>query len=303
MEKRRFSAGALHHVYFITRDGGVLFYRISDRLSFYTTISVLASRYKVDIIGISIMFTHVHLMVRAEDLAQFRLFMNQLLRTFSKLINQDRGSQGPVFKTPFGSAPQTTDKRQRSSLIYLFNNPVEKRLCSKAVEDRWTFLAYYDDPHPFSAPLVKRYASHAMRDACQLVDAEARAGRYLRPVLLRTLFRKLSREEQEQLTDYVIQQYRFINYEAAIALYGGYDRMLRTTEETSGQEFDIGEEFDANSDVPFREMIRVAAQGRLFDGWALLRLDEQAQQKWIRRFRAETSATSRHIQKFLHLEK
>ena len=69
MEKRRFSAGALHHVYFITRDGGVLFYRISDRLSFYTTISVLASRYKVDIIGISIMFTHVHLMVRARDLS------------------------------------------------------------------------------------------------------------------------------------------------------------------------------------------------------------------------------------------
>ena len=72
MENRKFQQGAWHHIYAITQDGGVLFYRITDRLSFYTVASVFARRYNIIVLGLAIMFTHFHMMLRAIDLTQLR---------------------------------------------------------------------------------------------------------------------------------------------------------------------------------------------------------------------------------------
>lgn len=302
MQTRRFVPGALNHIFFMSRDGGVLFYLTSDRLFFYSLLAVIARRYNVVVVGVCIMFTHVHLMVRAEDLAQLQAFMGQLLKALSTVFRKDRNLEGPVLKTPFGSAPRVASKQQRSSLIYLFNNPVEKHLCQRAEEDRWTFLAFYDGTvSPFSAPLVKRNASRRLRNACAVVDAESAAGRYLRPALLRRLSCGLRREELEQLSDYVIVKYPCIDYRLAVELFDGFERMLRTAEATTGKEFDIGEEFSPESDVPYREMIRLAAGAHLLDGWKLLHLDPESRAQWIRKFRSATHATDRQIGKFLHL--
>ena len=139
MENRKFLQGAWHHIYAITQDGGVLFYRMTDRLSFYTVASVLARRYNMIVLGLAIMFTHIHMMLRAIDLAQLRAYMQQVLSVFARIIQEDRSLKGPVFKKPFGSAPKVSSKEHRSSLIYLYNNPVEKKLCTRAADDRWTF--------------------------------------------------------------------------------------------------------------------------------------------------------------------
>jgi len=303
MKTRKFVVGALNHVYFVTSDGGVLFYLNSDRLFFYSMLAVLSKRYKVIIVGISIMFTHVHLMVRAQDKAQFVLFMREVIRTLSRILRQDRGWDGPLLKTPFGSAPRVTSKQHRSSMIYLLNNPVEKRLCNRAVEDRWTFLAYYNgDINPFSKPLVKRYASKRLRNACAVIDAEVAVGRYLRPTLLRNLSQGLLREEQEQLADYVIRQFACIDYREGVAIFDGYDKMLQAADATTGKEFDIGEVFDPDSDIPYREMIRMAASAHLFDGWKLLHLNRNEQIYWMKRFRAVPHANAKHIGRFLHLK-
>ena len=45
MKKRTFVIGAPLHVYFLARDGCVLFYRTTDRLSFYSVLAVLAKRF------------------------------------------------------------------------------------------------------------------------------------------------------------------------------------------------------------------------------------------------------------------
>lgn len=300
MKKRRFFADALQHVYFITRDGGVLFYTTSDRLAFYTLVSVLSKRYGVVVVGMCIMFTHVHLLVRATDLSQFRLFMGQLLKALSKIICDDRTLRGPLLKRPFGSAPLVSSKRQRSSLIYLYNNPVEKRLCTKAIEDRWTFLAYYGNAHPFSAPLVLKTASRRLRDACRLVTGEAAAGRYMRPALVRGLFRDLTQTERRQLSDFIISRYAFIDFAAAVSLFGSFDHLVRATESTTGQEFDIGEEWDPTSDVAYREMTRMAAEAGLLDNWSLLHLSAGDRAMWARNLRVATGATEHQVRRFLH---
>ena len=301
MKNRKFYPGAWHHVYVITRDAGVLFYRITDRLSLYTILAVFALRFRVTVLGVSIMFTHLHLMLKALDLMQLRSFMQQVLCTFSRVVNEDRDQHGSLFKRPFGSAARTSDKEKRSSLIYLYNNPVEKKLCKRAVEDRWTFLAYAGASFPFSTPLVKRDVRYALRTACDFVDREQMAGRYLRPARLRALFEPLSRAEQEQLTDYIIQRYAFIDHQMALSLFRSYDDLLLATDASSGKEFEIGESFDPRSDVAYREMCALAARSGLFKDWKLLHLPEEERRAWARRFRQSTSAGERQIEKFLHV--
>ncbi len=300
MQNRKFFPGAWYHIYSIAKDGGVLFYRTTDRLCFYTVLSILARRYRINILGLAIMFTHFHLMVKSIDLPQLRLFMQQVLSTFSRLMNEDRNLDGARFKRPFGSAPKRTPKEQRSSLIYLFNNPVEKKLCSTAIDDRWTFLAYARQEYPFSNKLVKRQVRHTLRNACDTVDFEHRAGRYLRPSLLQRLFEPLTQTEQEQLADYIIHKYACIDYQTAIALFGSFDKLLIATEASAGKEFDVGEEYDPSSDAPYREMCDMAARNGLFRDWKLLHLTPGERAKWARNFRIATGASEKQVRKFLH---
>ena len=233
-------------------------------------------------------------------LTQLRTYMQQLLSTFARIIQEDRALEGPVFKRPFGSAPKVSPKEQRSSIIYLYNNPVEKRLCTRAADDRWTFLRYAKETFPFSSKLVKRNVRYALRTATDLVDREVSAGRYLRPALLRNLFQPLTREEQEQLTDYIIQRYQFIHHDEAIGRFDDYEAMLAACDASSGKEFDVGEVFDSYSDTPYRDMAHMAAKAGLFEDWKLFHLDPGVRQKWLRTFRSACSATELQARKFMH---
>ena len=302
MKKRKVISGAPLHIYFRARGGCVLFYRVTDRLCFCSVLAVLSKRYKVTVIAASLMFTHVHLMVRASDLAQLRLFMSMLIRVFSRLLREDRLLDGPRFQTPFGSAAKALPKDQRSCLIYILNNPVEKNLCKKAVEDRWTFLAFWDCSNPFSERLVKRNASKYLRRALEFINGEARAGRYLHPKALRRFFDPLSRMEQEQLADYLIEAYRFIDYGEMLSLFNSKQDLLLATQASAGKEFDVGEDFEPGSDIAYCEMIRVATKRHLLDNWKLLHLNPAEQAYWGRVFRNTTSATEWQIMKFLGIE-
>ena len=90
MKNKSFPSSAWHHIYSITRDGGVLFYRITDRLCFFSIMSIYAHSYHMIVLGLSIMFTHFHMMVRAVDTAHIRAFVGQCLATFTRIINDDR---------------------------------------------------------------------------------------------------------------------------------------------------------------------------------------------------------------------
>ena len=302
MKNKSFPSGAWHHIYSITRDGGVLFYRITDRLCFFSIISIYARRFNMIVLGLSIMFTHFHMMVRAVDTAHIRMFVGQCLATFTRLINEDRGLDGSVFRRPFGCASRFSDKEKRSSLIYLLNNPVEKKLCSSAVDDRWTFLAFFQKRFPFSAKLVKRDVRHCLRNACDVIDRERMAGRFLRPKLLRRLFQPLTRPEQEQLTDYIIQKYQFIDYEEALTQFDDYASLVMAAYASAGKEFGVKEEFGFSSDVPYREMCSIAARAGLFDDWRLFRLSNTERYQWFRQLRGQTGAQDKQVMKFLHIE-
>ena len=65
-------ANAVHHVYQNTRNGYLIFYSVKDYLILFSVISVFARRYGVQILGISLMPDHIHLLVYVRDVDSFR---------------------------------------------------------------------------------------------------------------------------------------------------------------------------------------------------------------------------------------
>lgn len=302
MGKRKVPENSFQHVYKISVDGGVVFYRTIDHLVYYTIQSVMARKHNLSVLAACHMFTHVHGMVAAVDPGQLVRYEQDVNSIFAREYNRETGRKGRLFKGPFGSAAQRTEKEQRSSLVYVFNNPVEKRLCRRAIEDRWTFLAYYQKEYPFSEKPILKYCRWVLRDSLRVVDQEFKAGRYCRYQMLFQLFAKLNEQEREQLTDYIIQRYFFFQKEACFLLFGSWERMVETIDVTKGKEFNVGEVYEPFSDVPYREMCTVVGKhGLLNVGLPLLRLSEEKRYKMVAYLRNNTSASERQAARFLHI--
>lgn len=247
------------------------------------------------------MFTHTHDMVAAADPTQLIAFERDLNRIYTQEYNEETGRQGRLFENPFGSAAKSSEKDKRSSLIYIFNNPVEKKLVRHAIEDRWTFLAYYDNAFPFSARPMLSQCRWALRNALKEVDVEYRCGRYLGYAILRRLFEGLNDEERWQLTDYIIHRYFYLDVKGSSKLFSGLSNMVKAVDLTKGREFEVKEEHDKWSDVPYREMCVAAGRaGLLRPGFPLWNLSASRIDEIGRNLQSKTGASDLQVAKFLH---
>lgn len=218
--KRTVIGGILNHVYQRTKDGVLLFYNVSDYLVLFTIICTVAPKHGVRILALSLM----------------------------------PDPEGPLFESPFGSVPVIGDKKARTNLCYVGNNGVERRLCKKAEEYRWSFLAYAISDHPFSPKLISREASAALRKGIKEIDAEHAAEKPLTYKQIKRLFSKLEKDEKLQLTDYIISTYNCIDYDAAIRYFDGYQNMLTAMHSNTGSEHDLNEVFVGKSDAYYAKM-------------------------------------------------
>lgn len=195
---------ALNHCYQKTKDGIVLFYSVCDYLVFFTLLCTVALRYDVKIIALALMPDHLHESIFAKSRYELWRFMQTLLSMFAKEHNVTCHRKGALFKSPFGSAPKTSDKKIRTNIAYVANNPVERHLSQSAESYRWTFLAYANSDHPFSKPIVKSRASKKFKQAIAIVDSNCAENMHLKYSVLKTMFSGLNKEECNQLTDYII---------------------------------------------------------------------------------------------------
>lgn len=279
----------------------MLFYRVADHLVYFTVESVIARRHNLPIQASCHMFTHTHDMVAAADPSQLIAFEHDLNIIFTREYNEETGRKGRLFEGPFGSAAKCSEKDKRSALIYIFNNPVEKKLVRRAIDDRWTFLAYYDNAFPFSSKPMLSQCRWALRNAMKEVDIEYRCGRYLGYAILRRMFEGLNEEERWQLTDYIIHRYFYLDVKGSSKLFNDLSGMVKTVDETKGKEFEVGEEIDKWSDVPYREMCIAAGRaGLLRPGFPLWNMSASKIEEIGRKLQSKTGATDLQVAKFLH---
>ena len=298
-EKRRFVAGAVNHCYQKTINGELIFYSVSDYLVCFTHISVASRRHAVKVLSQVLMPDHLHGSVVAEQKTELEAFVQDYTSHFARAHNVLCHRDAPLF-CPFGSAPKLGGKDVRSNLIYLGNNGPERKLSAKAESYRWAFLPYSQCRHPFSEKLRLGHASHAMRQAVREIQAFRKAELPMNYAALQRLTAKLSSEEKNQLADYIISEYQYIDFDAAIAYFGDYQTMLEAMHASKGSEYEIHEEFVGWDDKVYGHMSSlIQAHVCRADIHDFLAWPEDKRKQLFLFLKDNTDATARQVYKFL----
>ena len=302
-QRRKFYRGVLNHVYQRTIGGEQLFYTIEDCLVFYTIFAVCAKARKITVIQMCIMHNHLHFLSRTNTVQELSDFNDHWSSWFVGEYNRYVGRTRKLLKKNFGSAPKWEDKRVRSCIIYIGNNPVEKQFCRRAADSRWNFLAYINSPNPYSDPIVIRKVSYALRKALKQVDISVNLNLPIKYAQLNRMFAKLTEGEKQQLIDYIITSYWPFDNEELLSYFKSYDSMLAAMDSTTGDDYDINEARDNFSLGAFREMMRYLEmrypRARIREV-TVLPLDEKV--KLYNELRHHTSASHVQICNFLHLK-
>ena len=220
--KRKYYPDSFDHIFQHALGYRVIFYSLEDRLVFYTIFSVMAWRYQVTVLTLALMYNHFHSLIQASTSKVRSLFIGTVTSTYAMAFNRDAGRKGALFEKAYGSSPKLGEKKIRTSIAYNFNNSVEKGLFCRAEDDRWNFLAYINNDHPFSKPILQGKVSKTMRGRIKELDAHVRDHAYLGYSTVRRLFRELSSEEREQMIDYIISKYLPIDKAALLSFYKYY---------------------------------------------------------------------------------
>ena len=304
MKSRKFYKDIINHCYQRTADNGVLFYTVSDHLVYFTLYCILAKKYGIQVFSLCQMPDHTHDAVATKSQSDLVEFKREVNSRFAREYNKHCGTQGQLFEMPFGSAPKYGDKKARSAIVYIGNNPVERLLVRQAEEYRWNFLAYAFNPHPFSEKIVIRRSSKNLRTAVKVVKAQYKAGRPLNYTIIKNLTAGLSADEKQQFIDFVISTYNVIDYVAACRFFDTYSDMLSAMHATTGSEHDLNEVFVAKSDRPYAQMTRIILdQTGIKDIHQILTMDNDGKWELFLLLREKTDVMGEQIMKFLHMKK
>lgn len=254
--KNKFNRNSIQHLYLRADDLGMIFYSVIDRLVYYTVSACVAKRHNITVAAASLMFTHMHQSVIADTLEAIECYLHDSNTSFARMYNNHYGRKGKLFRERPGIAQKYSTKDKRTNLIYVFNNQVEKKLCARAIEERWDFLPYFVSDHPFSAPIDLEKASKPLRQALKLVDRRVSKGKPLKYKDFDRIFAQLQPDEIEQFVDYVITQYKWIDYSIATSLFGNTDSLIKAIDSTTGSEYSINEEFTARDDTQYLRLLK-----------------------------------------------
>ena len=230
---------AAHHLYSKGKNGWGLFYRLEDCILFFTVFSVFARRMEMRVAAFAIMFNHIHATVIDETQQRITLFQRQVGISTAHNFNKEYGRTGQVWHHSYGVAVKISLKRILGNIAYVANNCVAGNMNSHAIDNRWTLLAYYNNPHPFSDPIDKRTCSRRLTRAMKLVNIKKENDEYLDYRTQTRIFSGLNRKEREQMLDYIISSYNFLDYNALIELYGSFEKAIIAIDSNSGSEYKL----------------------------------------------------------------
>lgn len=302
--RRRFLDGECNHIYQRTLNGFNIFYDQEDYLVFYMILSTSARKFRVRILELCLMVDHIHILLESDSCQEMSGFVRYYSSVFVREYNDSIGRNGQMMYKSFGSAPKKGDKKTRSAIVYIGNNPVEKKMCSSAEEYRWNFIAYLDNDNPFSQDIPPRNRRRILRKAMKEAAADASANRYMNFSKLRWYMSRLNQEEKELLTDLIISLYMPVDKEALLDYYSDLPQMVSAMNASTGSDYDIREKVTPHSDLVYNRMIEVV---RAETGLDVVRkvvvLPEERKMELVAKLqKAIPSAQLYQICKFLHLK-
>ena len=302
MKNRKFIEGEYMHVYQRTARRYNIFYSNADFLVYFTIFCIWAVKLKINVLGLCLMIDHLHMLIHGQTKEIVSRFISIVSKIFINEYNAAIGRKGILFDSRYGSAPKQGRKKLVTTIIYIGNNPVEKKLCMRAEEYRWNFISYLDSDYPYSEKIKLNSASAKLRRSIKIVDWQHKQGRHLNYSLLRILFSDLSPKESAQLTDYIISRYSVLDKERLSKIFGSYDNMLNAIHSTTGSEYDIEEEFSIAPDTVYQDITEYIKNNHLSDDVRkLTTLDPQKKIMVAHKIKAHLGIPLWQIGKFLHL--
>ena len=283
-------------------DGNVLFYCLRDRLVYFTIFCMESRRWEVTVLALDLMFTHTHSLIRTASSLNHTRFNQTVQMKYAREFNDRAHRSGPVFMKTYGWAQKKSNAKVRSCLSYIANNQVEKKLCRRGVDERWTFLAYAFSDHPFSEPLVIRRASARMKKAVRQVRDAHRRGQFLNYTFLDRVYAGLDAKERAQLTDFIIRTYLVIDFEQAGKYFGSIEKMIQAFDVTTGSEYEISEAYEPEPDTAYIEILRhLEKVGYDLTSKPFLSIPEAEKHSLAKQLTRRTSASYRQAARVLHL--
>ena len=298
---RKFIEGGVMHVYQRAIHGFNIFYTQYDHIVFYTIFSVFTKRFDICALSLCMMIDHFHALLICESKLRLSRFVSSVTSLYARLFNETVGRKGQLFDKSFGSAPKFSEKQIRTAVPYVFNNPVERMIVTDPSDYRWNFLAYLSSDHPFSGKPCHGKLSRALRRAVKEVESCYVDGLWLNYNQLNRLYKPLSRDEQDQLTDFIIKTYNPFDWEKLMSYYKSQDMMLLAIRSTTGAEYDIKEEYNKFSDMNYQYIELYIMDKLCLNPKSLLVLSIDEKIELAKQIEANTSATMRQIAKYLHL--
>lgn len=294
--------GVVVHIFQRASHGFVVFYNSKDSLAFFTIFSILAARHNVRVLGLCVMHNHIHILLENATSAKVADFMRDLGSWFTKVYNSRYGLSGNLSGT-YGLSVKKDDKAIRTALTYVNNNPVEGRMCHRAEEWRWNFIAYADSKHPYSEKIMLSRASAGLRRAIKKVEYFRTAGRPLLYDRLDELLDPLTVKEKQQLTDFIIRKYSCIDFVRAISFYGSYEKMIGAFSFNTGSEYDLDEPFDPKSGQAYGKMTRhLTSDKRFKDIGEIFRGPLEVRFEYYCELINRCLVSPAHAKKFLHIQ-
>ena len=302
-KKRRFIPGECMHIYQRTVNGFNIFYDLEDFLVFYTIFSVISGLYDIRILQLCMMIDHVHTLISSKSLSEISAFVRHYSSLFVMEYNNDVGRHGQLFHKSFGSAPKKGSKKIRSAIVYIGNNPVEKKLCGSASEYRWNFLAYIDDRHPFSERKSINRCGFRLKKALKEVKRQVVSKSYLTYPFLRRVFDGLDHRDREYLTDFIIAEYYPFDNDALLSFYESKEDMFHAMRSTAGSDYDIREKYYAGYDTVYREMLAfMRSSADVVPVRRTIVLSDEEKMEIVGRMRPYIDASMSQFAKFMHLK-
>ena len=300
--RRKFPQDTFQHIYQRSINQFIIFYSMEDRLVYFTIFAVLARTYGIVVLALALMFDHIHYLIHASDRITYARFIGVTTLTFALAYNRDSGRKGPLFKKAYSNAPKRREKDVRTCIAYNYNNSVEKKLYACAEQDRWNFLAYIDNPHPFSESIDKKKASKKLIRSMDAVTRYHKRNEYLDYPVVRALFDGMDDREREQLLDFIISLYLPIDRERLLGFYKSYEDMVIAINSNTGSEYDINEVFDPESHQDFAQMLEITRRSSFADDPRSIILAPEAKRWQIAdTLRRLTGGSLNHVKRFLHL--
>ncbi len=297
-----FTNGAIQRIYQKTVHGFLIFYSVRDCLVFFTMIATAARRYHVRILGICLMVDHVHVLIEVGSKQEMDQFVCLYTSWFANTYNKCYGLKGSLFKAGYGAASKVDDKKQRSVIAYLYNNPVERLICKRAEQYPWTFLAYADGRFPFATSVRLDKARAPMRRAVEEVKCSRAEECPLSFAQLKRMTAPLTQPERKQLYDVIVSVYNCVNYPDLFYRFGNYADLITAINTTTGSEYAISEEFVGRSDLIYSQMTEFLLEShRIQSTDDLLRMPETERRELLDPLGLRTGASRRQLEKYLRL--